>query len=130
MNDSLFLAVYTVLPCLTGAFAVAVFLTSRSIRPGTTWLLAVLIAGLLTLGAGTVIQRAAGGNIPVASLVKAYTTLYFLPTIVLTSVALSLRDRLGSRAAGIVVILALFLGISFVSRRASAYFLDFVNAAG
>jgi hypothetical protein len=56
--------------------------------------------------------------------------LYFLPTIVLTSVALWLRGRLGSRTAGIVVILVLFLGISFVSRRASGYFLDFVNAAG
>jgi hypothetical protein len=130
VNDSRFLAVYTVLPCLTAAFAAALFLTPRSIRPATAWLLAMLIAGLLTLGASAVIQRAAGGTIPVASLVKAYATLYFLPTIVLTSVALSLRDRLGSRTAGIVIILALFLGISFMSRRASGYFLDFVNAAG
>lgn len=130
MSDSLFLVVYTLLPCLTGAFAAALFLTSRSIRPGIAWLLAVLIAGLLALGVSTVVQQVAGGTIPVVSLIKAYATLYFLPTVLLTSVALSLRGRVRSRITGIVVILVLFLGISFVSRRASAYFLDFVNAAG
>lgn len=130
MSDSLFFVVYTLLPCLTGAFAAALFLTSRSIQPGIAWLLAVLIAGLLALGVSTVVQQVAGGAIPVVSLIKAYATLYFLPTVVLTSVALSLRGRVRSRITGIVVILVLFLGISFVSRRASAYFLDFVNAAG
>ena len=117
--------VFTILPCLVGAFAAAVFLTTRRISAGRAWTLGLLIASLLTFGAVTVMEPPArvwrDGFI-----LLSYGGLYFIPVVVLIPAALALRSRRMSRGVGIVVLIVLFLAAAGIGRYVAS--LGFVNA--
>lgn len=131
MNDSVYRLIYTLLPCLVGAFAVAVFLTSRPISAVRAWLLGVVIASALTLGA-LIVNRPRFGylqsDVPLyLRLVELFGSLYFIPMIVLVPTALGLRSRGTSRNTGVVILVALFLVSAWVARLVAGRF-DLIEA--
>jgi len=128
MNDSLARLIYTLLPCLVGAYAVAVFLTTRPISATRSWLLGLLIAFVLTLGASAVIARRFGIPVMERSVLESFASLYFIPAIVLVASALGLRSRGVNRNTGVVVLVALFLGAAWFGRSTAYHFLDLVGA--
>src|SRR5690348_4014923 len=99
MIDWLPRLVYTILPCLVGAFSVAVFLTTRPISASRAWVLGLLIASLLTLGAARVMGPRARVWTD-GSVLVGYGSLYFVPMIALVGAALALRSRAASRGVG------------------------------
>jgi hypothetical protein len=107
--------VFTILPCLVGAYAAAVYLTARPISATRAWTLGVLIATLLTFAAVTVMgpwNRVWMDR----SVFLWYGSLYFIPTIVLVPTALGLRGRRVSRGVGVVVLIILFLATAGIGR--------------
>jgi hypothetical protein len=121
--------VYTILPCLVGVFAAALYLTRRSIPHRTAWQLAILIAVVLVAGATVTMRDASRGQVAVSTFLKAYTSLYLLPSIILTAVALGMRERIG-RVIGIIVLAGAFVATTMAARSLSGYFLDLANARG
>jgi hypothetical protein len=118
---------YTFLQCLTGAYAAAVFLTTRPISVARAWVLGLVVASLLTLG--TAMTSRIGLARPNVGLIAASSIVYFVPTIVLVATALSLRSRRVSRNVGVGVIVALFLVVAAIARYLAPYFLfGVVNA--
>ena len=119
--------VFTILPCLVGAYAAAVFLTTRSISARAAWGLGLLVASVLTVGAYVATKPMFNGVAPAASILESYCCLYFIPTIVLVATAVWLRSRNTSRNVGVTVIVALFLASSWIASFAASRFVGFVN---
>jgi len=128
MRDWQLSLVYTILPCLVGAYAAAVFLTARPISASRAWSVGLLIATLLTIGATVAMRPFFGFSYPTSSMVEAYACLYFIPTIVLVAAAVGLKSRGTSRGVGVIVLVAVFLGATFAGAQASFFFVGFVNA--
>lgn len=120
--------VYTIFPCLVGAYAAAVFLTTRSISAKAAWSLALLVASALTIGALIAMRPRYSPATSTASIVESYVALYFIPAIVLVGAAVVLRSRDTARGVGIIAIVALFLASTWFAEQMSARLMNFVNA--
>ena len=129
MDDPLLL-LYTILPCVVAGYGVAVFLAPRLMPVALAWIVALALAALFTLTAIVVMRRASGGVVPFTSMLKAYASLYGVPLIALTAIALRLRTHFKARPVGLVVVLLVAVAVTVASQYASGYFLDFVNASG
>jgi hypothetical protein len=134
MNDSVYRLIYTLLPCLVGAFAAAVFLTTRPISAARACVLGFLIAAMLTLGVTTVVGPGSGLALHDRAVRGLYIdflglfgSLYFIPAIVLVPTAVVMRARGVGRGIGIVTLIALFLASAWAGRLVSSHF-DLVNA--
>jgi hypothetical protein len=127
MNERLFTLVNTILPCLTAAYAAAVFVTTRSISTARAWLLGIVIASLLAIGASIVVGSAVGLPATTESILESSASLYFIPTIVLVATATTLRSRRVNRNVGIGILVACFVAAAWASRIAASHFFDLVG---
>lgn len=118
--------VFTGLPCLVGAYAAALFLTTRPIPAKRAWSLGLLIASLLTVGASIAMRPLF--STATASILESFACLYFIPTIVLVATALALRSRAVGRGVGVTVLVALFLASTWAAGQAAFHFIGFINA--
>ena len=117
---------YTIFPCLVGAYAAAVFLTTRSISARAAWGLGLLVASALTIGA-FIALRPMYSPASTASIVESYVARYFIPMIVLVGTAVTLRSRGATRGIGITVIVALFLASTWFAEQVAVRLMGFVN---
>jgi hypothetical protein len=124
MSASFFRLIYTLLPCLVGAYAVAVFLTTRPLLAARAWTLGLLIALILTFGVSAVVSPHFGLPLTDRSMLMSYGSLYVIPTIVLVGAAIGLRTHGVARSSGIVVLVALFLAAAWAGRYAAFYYLN------
>ena len=127
MSDSFYRLIYTVLPCLVGTYAAALFLTTRSISTTRAWVLGLVIASVLTLGATKVATSGFGPVLSGSSglftnFLALYGSLYFIPMIVLIPTARALRARGTSRGLGIVILVAVFLASAWLARNYAVRF--------
>lgn len=121
---------YFLLPALTGALAIALSLTRRPWPPQTVWIFGSLGVAVLVAGISTALYRTLDGQVPAASLVKAFATLYYLPFLVSTGTAFLARARVRSRAPGLALVVVSFVVVYVAAARASEYFFGLVNARG
>ena len=131
MNESFYRLVYTFLPCLVGAFAAAVFLTTKPISATRACLLGFIVASVLTLGvtvtAGPGIGYLRSERGLYIDFLELFGSLYFIPMIVLLPTTLLLRAQGVGCGTGIVILVALFLASAWVSRLAASHF-ELINA--
>ena len=131
MSEAFYQLIYTLLPCLVGAYAAALFLTTRSISSARSWMLGLFIASMLTIGATMVVMtgvRMERSNLGLYERFLAlFGSLYFIPMIVLIPTARALRAWRMSRGVGIVILVAVFLASAWLARSYAARF-DVVQA--
>jgi hypothetical protein len=131
MNESFYRLIYTLLPCLVGAYAAALLLTTRSISAARAWMLGLLIAAVLTLGATMVVTMGVPMDRSNFFLYENFLALFgsldIIPTIILIPTARALRARGANRGVGIVVLVAVFLASAWLARSYAARF-DLVQA--
>jgi len=121
---------FWLVPCLTGAFAIALFLARRPVAAPATWLGGLLVIAFLVAAAVAGVYVAARGVVPASSLIKAFALQYYIPFVVLTGAAFRFRARVRSRHLGVALLIVLFLIAGTAASYAAGHYFDIVVASG